>query len=883
MTAERTPRRRRQDVQLVTVREILRASTSALPLDELLAMIANMAIIVVDATTSWVMLATPAEADGNADGDQSRPAAFAPKERFVTLGEHGSGELRTMASRGELAEELGGLVCPLGAALSRLAIAAKRPLVVQSAEFSASDPLLSRFAGREEPVILLPLSAGGQLLGLLGIALHPDAVPDLSFLETLAEQAATAIESARLREEALTWRRRLDAVFERMAEAVLVYSGSGQLILLNASAAHLLDQRDVRPGDTYIDLVRKSGLQDIHRQGFDQILSPAARAMRGERVENAEQLLPMPDGSVRHLLASAVPLRTDGRTEGAVVVWRDITLIKSLAEASILLTSTLDYQATLGRVAQLAVPYLADWCAVHVIEEDGEVRLMGTAKTDGLEQRPLHEMRRRYPADRQNVVERVLRTGESELVADVKAFPSAPSAAEGRQQGTVEALGARSYMVVPLLARGRTFGALTFAARESARQYGPADLALAEELGRRAALAVDNARLYDEAQRALIARDRALSEAEAERDRLQQVVGVLPEGILIVDLEGRFVVCNPAAQDILGLNRIGQHLPDSDALSSGVRSLAGSRYPAGRLPLRRALREGEIVRGEQLVIRNAIDGRDLPILVNSAPLRNAVGSIVGAVGVFQDITTIKEFERTRDDFLASVSHELRTPLTSIKGFAQTLARRVARTGLSENEWLTEGLTSIDAATTKMTGLIGELLDLARLQTGRPLDLDRRPVDIVKLARQMVDEHQKQAMRHQLQIESDLEALEGTWDPTRIERVLANVLSNAIKYSPTGGEITVSVRHERTESIPDRWAKLSVRDQGIGIPPADLPHVFERFHRGANVTGRIAGTGIGLSGVRQIVEQHRGTIAVESKENEGTTITIRLPLYVDLDG
>ena len=115
---------------------------------------------------------------------------------------------------------------------------------------------------------------------------------------------------------------------------------------------------------------------------------------------------------------------------------------------------------------------------------------------------------------------------------------------------------------------------------------------------------------------------------------------------------------------------------------------------------------------------------------------------------------------------------------------------------------------------------------------------------------------------------------GSWDPARMERVLDNLLGNAVKYSPTGGEIVVGVSHEQTAA--GDWAVLVVRDQGVGIPAADLPHVFEPFHRARNV-GKVAGTGIGLAGVRRIVEQHGGAITAESREGVGSAFRVRLPL------
>ncbi|MBI3970668.1 MAG: ATP-binding protein [Chloroflexi bacterium] len=127
------------------------------------------------------------------------------------------------------------------------------------------------------------------------------------------------------------------------------------------------------------------------------------------------------------------------------------------------------------------------------------------------------------------------------------------------------------------------------------------------------------------------------------------------------------------------------------------------------------------------------------------------------------------------------------------------------------------------------------------------------------------------------VESTLPEVCGWWDTSRLERLLDNLLGNAVKYSPNGGTITLLVETER--EFDGRWAVLRVRDEGIGIPEADLERVFDRFYRGSNVVGHLAGTGVGLDAGRRIVEQHGGTIAIESREGEGATITIRLPLDV----
>jgi len=131
-------------------------------------------------------------------------------------------------------------------------------------------------------------------------------------------------------------------------------------------------------------------------------------------------------------------------------------------------------------------------------------------------------------------------------------------------------------------------------------------------------------------------------------------------------------------------------------------------------------------------------------------------------------------------------------------------------------------------------------------------------------------------QHQITVLATLERLVGEWDSRRLERVVANLVGNAVKYSPAGGSVTVRI------ATADGWAILQVQDQGLGIPAQDLPRVFERFHRGANVVGKILGTGVGLASALQIIEQHGGTIVVESEPGSGTCFTVRLPLTDSAD-
>jgi PAS domain S-box-containing protein len=379
-----------------------------------------------------------------------------------------------------------------------------------------------------------------------------------------------------------------------------------------------------------------------------------------------------------------------------------------------------------------------------------------------------------------------------------------------------------------------------------------------------------------EAQRLqLIEEQAARSEAEAARDRLQQVIDVLPEGIFLVDVDGQIFLSNAAADEIAGRTLAGS--PDATFGDVGLLQLDGTPYDLSELPLARIVQRGEVVRGEQLLLPNATTGVQVPVLVNGAPLRDQHGKLTGGVAVFQDISPIKELEQQKDAFLAAASHDLKNPLTAIKARAQILQRQATRMKGPEGRRVVDGLRAIDQTATRLTAMINELLDVARLQMGRPLLLDRQPTDLAELAHQVTAELQPSTDRHDIEIKAPAEKKLGLWDPARLERVVSNLVSNAIKFSPEGGRVTLVVRGEERDGEP--WVALEVHDEGVGIPVEDVPRIFERFYRGSNVAGAIEGTGLGLTGSRHIVEQHGGQLLVESQQGHGSVFTLLLPAHI----
>lgn len=363
------------------------------------------------------------------------------------------------------------------------------------------------------------------------------------------------------------------------------------------------------------------------------------------------------------------------------------------------------------------------------------------------------------------------------------------------------------------------------------------------------------------------------SERDAERSRLRQLLDVLPEAVMVIGPDGTFELTNAAATRILGpLSRSKLRKQETEQ-GTGIRTtrIDGTPMPLAEMPVYRSFHNGETVLGEQLIISPQSRDRDIPCLVSSAPLLDENGAIAGAVTVFQDITVIKQFERSREEFLSSVSHDLKTPLTALLMVIQMTKRRLSRLTAPDAEALIEQQDLAEQAIGRMTGMVDELLDVTRLQLGQPLPIDMHPADIVGLVRSTVEELQRTTNRHTIRLDTAFDVLVQNVDKRRFQRVVGNLLSNAIKYSPNGGGIVV-----RIEVSPEGDIELAVHDSGLGIPKDAIPNVFKRHFRAANVAGVIEGTGLGLATVREVVERHGGTIIVESNVGRGSTFTVRLP-------
>ena len=342
-----------------------------------------------------------------------------------------------------------------------------------------------------------------------------------------------------------------------------------------------------------------------------------------------------------------------------------------------------------------------------------------------------------------------------------------------------------------------------------------------------------------------------ISALQNEQTRLSAVLAHMTDGVLIVDATGRVQLINPAAEEMF-------RITSEEAVGSSLVEVVRHHQI---VELWQQCLESTSARSTTLELH----AERLFLQAFASPLK---GSLAGsALLLFQDLTRLRHLEMVRRDFVSNVSHELRTPLASLKALAETLQVGALEDPPAARRFLTQMETEIDT----LTQLVQELLELSRIESGRaPLQMARvAPLDLIQPA---MERMRLQAERAGLSLRNDTPA--GlplvTADAERIVQVLVNLLHNAVKFTPPGGEIVVFAYPQEKEVV------FAVRDTGVGIPEEDLPRIFERFYK-ADRSRSGGGTGLGLSIARHTVEAHGGRIWAESEPGKGSTFFFTLPI------
>jgi PAS domain S-box-containing protein len=550
------------------------------------------------------------------------------------------------------------------------------------------------------------------------------------------------------------------------------------------------------------------------------------------------------DGSYRWHLGRSVCQRDEaGKITGWVGTATDIEDRKLaeerqafIAEAGWVLGSSLDYEQTLADVARLAVPRVADWCAVDIFVGDRLERL-ALEHVDPLKVALARELQAAMLAARDAAGSAAIRSQEPVLVSAVDDEVLAGFAFDERQLEIARALGPRSYVTVPLLARGEVFGSISLVTAESGRTYGLDDLAVAIELARHAAAAIDNARLYAESER---------------RSRAARALEAVGDGVVLVDRDGVIRLWNTAATTITGVS-------EADTLGRRIEDVVHRwREISPLIPV--ASKPGEPVRAETVPVE--FGGRELWIS------GSGVGFEEGTVYAFRDLTEEKALEEMKADFVATVSHELRTPLAAIYGSAQT----IRRTDIELDPEIRDQLLGVIASESDRLGtIVNDLLVAGRLDADQlPITVER--CDPAQLATSVVEAartHLPESVVLELNVPD--RTLGVVADPGQLHQVLVNLVDNAIKYSPEGGPVSLSVANG------DGTIRFTIADLGLGIPASEHRRIFEKFYRlDPDMTRGIGGTGLGLYICRELVRRMDGKIWVESKPGAGSTFFVELP-------
>lgn len=335
------------------------------------------------------------------------------------------------------------------------------------------------------------------------------------------------------------------------------------------------------------------------------------------------------------------------------------------------------------------------------------------------------------------------------------------------------------------------------------------------------------------------------------------------DAIVNIDLDGRLTLVNRMAELISGYERqdlLGQHF--TTLVHPGYWDLMSGLLREGEQDRRyHDVHEIEIVTKQAELV---------PLEIKLSVLRDR-DKIVGRQIIARDIRDRKRLERMKSEFLATVSHELRTPLTSIMGFVELLlGEEPGKLTPTQREFLETALESSH----HLLRTVNDILDVSRIEAGH-LELRSQRVCLEKVVARAVRSarHLAESKHIALELEtvSHLPDIEG--DPERLEQVMDNLLNNAVKFTPRGGQVTVRVQLRQMYAV-----QIEVTDTGIGIPPADMPYLFSRFHRGENVAGQaVPGTGLGLHIAEAIIKEHGGHIEVESEVGKGSTFRFVLPL------
>lgn len=467
---------------------------------------------------------------------------------------------------------------------------------------------------------------------------------------------------------------------------------------------------------------------------------------------------------------------------------------------------------------------VAQWPALGIVEEG--IKTLKLRTTEGISGLAFREIR---PVVSEDAIHDARAAGEPVALLGVRNALSVPLVVEARnEQGDV----IQKHVIGVLNAFNKRYGGT----------FNQEDITLLTALSRSAASVISSARMY-------------IAVVDEKRE-LESTLQSMLSGVLVVDSEGRVRLINSAARSMFGAAQ-------ADGPARLLQDVIHDEEVLG------LVRESLASRQEQTRELSVPAPIDRIFQAQTALLRDESSQVNGVVATFNDITEIRSLERMKTEFVSSVSHELRTPLTSIKGFIRTLLDDTE--GFFDRDTQREFYEIIDSECDRLTRLISDLLNLSRIESGRAVQLVRAPVHLPALIKKVLNAQQTSTDVHQLRMDCAGDFPTIIADQDKVDQILTNLVGNAIKYSPGGGEILVSAQDGGD------FVTVRVKDEGIGIPEDEMDKVFDRFHRvSTREHQQASGTGIGLYLVKHLVEAHGGSVGVESEVGEGSTFCFILP-------
>ena len=595
----------------------------------------------------------------------------------------------------------------------------------------------------------------------------------------------------------------------------------------------------------------------LHPEDRDRVLAELAEAQDGMPLRSEYRLLAR-DGRVVWVReetttardAAGDPLytqtflrdigarkRLEEEREGLVAAERDAAAatierqsrLDLVRQAGNALTSTLDHEAAIKRLAELVAGEFADWCVIDVLDDGNQLTRLAVARA---EPRKHNGGPAPAPAPEKGVHE-VIASGRARIVPEL-----GDSEGEREHEHFLGRIDARSAICVPIRARKQPLGAITVVRTEPGPAYDADDLALVEDLATRIAVAVDRARLYREVE---------------ERADAARVLEHVADGVLLLDRGGVVRLWNPAAEAITLIRSeevIGR---------SAVDAIPGWQEAVDSVPVSASPDPGH----DEVVVPVETDRGERWISISG------VRFFGGTVYAFRDLTDVRHLEEVKADFIATASHELRTPLAAVYGAAQTLLRH----DFALDEVGRERFVSLIADESERLGrIVNEILLANQLDAGR-LDIQFEPFDASDLVERVVEATRVYAppsVTIEFTTSSTLPRVAADLD--KVRQVLVNLVENAIKYSPDGGHVEVGVE-PREEAV-----RFFVRDEGLGIPAEEQERVFEKFYRAdPHMIRGVGGTGLGLYICKELVGRMGGRIWVEANGDKGSIFYFELPV------